>query len=238
MPPRVSKRICVILAAPLRHFPFVGCQWSDSSKRQETEAARTQSLESSRLSPITSPEAIQQEQSWQVAIRRPTNATPSARSAGPPVTAPDGIVVYPIDLTPCAHLALAEGDIQPGHTYGIHAHLTLEQVTYVLSGRVRAITHDPNTGQTHEIQAAAGDSVITRPGHSLQFAAAGDTPARVLFITSPPYPADHSDTVTLDTHRELDKPESARMPERRAAILRAFGGIPTESDPDANSAES
>lgn len=157
---------------------------------------------------------------------------------GSPLTAPDGIVVYPIDITPCAHLALAEGDIQPGHTYGIHAHLTLEQVTYVLSGRVRAITHDPQSGQTHEIQAVAGESVITLPGHSLQFAAAGDTPARVLFITSPPYPADHSDTVTLDTHRELDKAESARMPERRAAILSSFGCSLAESDPDANPAES
>ena len=141
------------------------------------------------------------------------------RRAGPPLTAPDGIAVYPIDLTPCAHLALAEGDIQPGHTYGIHAHLTLEQVTYVLSGRIQAITHDPQSGETREIAAAAGQSVITLPGHSLQFASANDRPARVLFITSPPYPADHSDTVTLDTHRPLNKSELARLSERRARVL-------------------
>lgn len=153
----------------------------------------------------------------------PTGAT-SARSAGPLITAPDGIVVYPIDLTPCAHLALAEGDIRPGHTFGIHAHLTLEQVTYVLSGRIRAITHDPQSGQTHEIQAAAGESVITLPGHSLQFATAGDTPARVLFITSPPYPADHSDTVTLDTHRPLTEAERAGLPERRDTVPGEFRG--------------
>ena len=144
------------------------------------------------------------------------------RSAGPSVTAPDGIVVYPIDIRPCAHLALAEGDIQPGHTYGIHAHLTLEQVTYVLAGRIRAITHDPHTGQTQDTHAKAGESVITLPGHSLQFAAADDTPARVLFITSPPYPADHSDTVTLDTHRQLTEAESARLAERRETVLRDF----------------
>jgi len=142
----------------------------------------------------------------------------SVRVAGTPVTAPDGIVVYPIDLTPCAHLALAEGDIQPGHTYGIHAHRTLEQVTYVLSGRIRVITHDPQSGQTHEVQAAAGESVITLPGHSLQFAADGDALARVLFITSPPYPADHSDTVTLDTHRPLTEAERAGLPERRVKV--------------------
>lgn len=148
--------------------------------------------------------------------------TQAARSAGPSVTAPDGIVVYPIDLTPCAHLALAESDIQPGHTYGIHAHLTLEQVTYVLSGRIRAITHDPQTGKTQETQADAGESIVTLPGHSLQFAAANDTPARVLFITSPPYPADHSDTVTLDAHRPLTEAERAGLAERRETVLQEF----------------
>ena len=146
----------------------------------------------------------------------------TARAAGPPITAPDGITVRPIDISPCAHLALAEGDIEPGHTYGIHTHLTIEQVTYVLSGRIRAITQDPERGQTSEIVAATGDSVVTLPGQSLQFAAADDAPARVLFITSPPYPADHSDTVTLDTHRPLNQDERARLPERRNTVLGEF----------------
>ena len=153
--------------------------------------------------------------------------TLNPRQAGPPVTAPDGIVVYPIDLSPCANLALAEGDIQPGHTFGIHAHRTLEQVTYVLSGRIRVITHDPQSGQTHEIPAAAGESVITLPGHSLQFAAADDAPARVLFVTSPPYPADHSDTVTLDTHRPLTEAERAGLPERRDTVPPSSAGTLT-----------
>ena len=145
-----------------------------------------------------------------------------ARSTQPPVTAPDGITVYPIDIIPCSRIALAEGDIQPGHTYGIHTHLTIEQVTYVLSGRIRAITHDPQSGETREIAAAAGQSVITLPGHSLQFAAANDRPARVLFITSPPYPADHSDTVTLDTHRPLNEAERDRLPRRLETVLDEF----------------
>ena len=148
--------------------------------------------------------------------------TIEASRAGPGITAPDGIVVYPIDITPCAHLALAEGDIQPGHTYGIHAHLTLEQVTYVLSGRIRAITHDPESGEICEIVAATGDSVVTLPGQSLQFAAEDATPARVLFVTSPPYPADHSDTITLDAHRPLNKTECASLLDRRDTVLSEF----------------
>ena len=146
----------------------------------------------------------------------------SPRQAGLPITAPDGITVHPIDISPCAHLALAQADIEPGHTYGIHTHLTIEQVTYVLSGRIRAITHDPQSGETREIAAAAGQSVITLPGHSLQFAAANDRPARVLFITSPPYPADHSDTVTLDTHRPLNEAERDRLPRRLQTVLDEF----------------
>ena len=151
-----------------------------------------------------------------------TVKTASPRQAGPPITAPDGITVHPIDISPCAHLALAEGDIQPGHTYGIHAHLTLEQVTYVLSGRIRAITHDPERGEPREIVAATGDSVVTLPGQSLQFAAEDATPARVLFITSPPYPADHTDTITLDTHRPLNNAELECFPERRDKVLGDF----------------
>ncbi|MDE2904319.1 MAG: cupin domain-containing protein [Chloroflexota bacterium] len=171
------------------------------------------------------------QEAQETAGRSPETSTPSGRSASPPVTAPDGIVVYPIDLAPCAHLALAEGSIQPGHTYGIHAHLTLEQVTYVLSGRIRVMTHDPQSSQTHEIQAAAGESVITLPGHSLQFASAGETPARVLFITSPPYPADHSDTVTLDTHRPLTEAERAGLPERQDSVPPEFRGATDQPRP-------
>ena len=151
-----------------------------------------------------------------------TVKTASPRQAGPPITAPDGIAVHPIGISPCAHLALAEGDIQPGHTYGIHAHLTLEQVTYVLSGRIRAITHHPERNETREVVAGAGDSVVTLPGQSLQFAAADDAPARVLFITSPPYPDDHSDTVTLDTHRPLNEAEYDRLPTRLETVLNEF----------------
>ena len=148
--------------------------------------------------------------------------TASPRQAGPAITAPDDIVVRPIDLTPCAQLALAEGEIEPGRIYGIHAHLTLEQATYVLSGRIRAITHDPEFGETCEIVAATGDSVVTLPGQSLQIAAADDAPARVLFITSPPYPADHTDTITLDTHRPLNEAERERLQERRDTVLSEF----------------
>ncbi len=137
------------------------------------------------------------------------------RTPGPPVTAQDGIVVRPIDVSPCAHLALAEGSLEPGRIYGVHAHLTLEQVTYVLAGRIRAATYDADLGAVRACTAAAGESVVTPPGHTLQLTAAGGAPARALFITSPPYPPDHSDTVTLDAHRPLRQADTERLAQRR-----------------------
>ena len=109
----------------------------------------------------------------------------------------------PIDLAPGTRLALAEGTIEPGATYRPHAHRSIEQATYVLEGRVRVISFDKDAGRPRSVVLEAGQTTLTPPGESLQLECAGTTPARVLFITAPPYPADHSDTVVLDRHREL-----------------------------------
>ena len=153
-----------------------------------------------------------------------TVKTASPRQAGPPITAPDGITVYPIDITPSAHLALAKGDIQPGHTYGIHAHLTLEQVTYVLSGRIRAITYDPDRGEPREIVAATGDSVVTLPGESLQFAAEGRY-ARAS-------PIRHQPALPRRPHRHHHPGHPPSAQQRRTRMLpRAAGQSPRRLPP-------
>jgi mannose-6-phosphate isomerase-like protein (cupin superfamily) len=123
----------------------------------------------------------------------------SPSSVLPATIAPDGIAIHTFDVPAGAHVGVAEGRIPPGR-YGIHRHLSLEQYTYVVSGRVTVITGTAERPQGHAIEAGPGDLVLTLPGESLQFVNDGSEEARVLFICAPPYPADDSDTRTLDAH--------------------------------------
>lgn len=129
------------------------------------------------------------------------------------VVAPDGIAVHPIALPGLTELSLAEGRIPPG-AFGVHFHRSLEQVTYVLAGHIVAMMGDPATGATREVTCAAGDTVSTPPATTLSFRNPGPEPARVLFICTPPYPADDADTATLEAHRALTAAEL------RAAVAR------------------
>lgn len=122
------------------------------------------------------------------------------------VVAPDGIAVHPIALPGLTELSLAEGRIPPG-AFGVHFHRSLEQVTYVLAGRIVATMGDAATGATREVACAAGDAVGTPPATTLSFRNPGPEPARVLFICAPPYPADDADTATPEAHRALTASE-------------------------------
>ena len=130
-------------------------------------------------------------------------ATLNVIKVGTEFAAPDEIPVRPFDLTPSRNMALAEGRIEPVVRYRVHAHRTIEQITYVLSGEVEVISFDAETGAAGSVRLARGEAVVTLPGESLEFRCAGDAAARVLFVTAPPYPADNSDTVVLGIHREL-----------------------------------
>ena len=131
------------------------------------------------------------------------NATLRVRRVGPRVVAPDDVPVWPFDLAPARHMTLAEGLLEPGAAYRPHAHRTIEQVTYVLAGRVRVTSFDEDAGQPRSVELEAGECVVTLPQETIEFACAGESPARVLFVTSPPYPADHSDTIVLREHQAL-----------------------------------
>lgn len=122
------------------------------------------------------------------------------------VLAPDGIAVYPIPLPGLTELTLAEGRLPPGE-FGAHFHRSLEQVTYVLAGRLIATMGDPATGATTEIACGPGDAVSTPPVVTLSFRNPGPDEARVLFICAPPYPADNVDTATVEAHRPLSPVE-------------------------------
>ena len=82
----------------------------------------------------------------------------------------------------------------------MHLQHTLEQATYVLSGGIVATMSDPETGEAREMECVAGDVVCTPPMTPLSLRNPGSETARVLFICSPPYPPDDSDTVVLEGH--------------------------------------
>src|SRR4051794_23159388 len=73
------------------------------------------------------------------------------------VVAPDGIAVHPIPLPGLAGLSLAEGRLPPGE-FGVHAHRSLEQITYVLAGRLEVTMGDPDTGATTTLACGQGDT--------------------------------------------------------------------------------
>jgi mannose-6-phosphate isomerase-like protein (cupin superfamily) len=163
---------------------------------------------------------------------------------GADVVAPDGI---PIHLVLCGFqtaiqdaamgamrfLGVAEGRIPPGE-WGVHAHASLEQVTYVLEGEIIAHMRDPSDEETRFARLTAGQAIVTLPAQSLSFANEGETPARVLFICAPPYPEGDSDTLLLPEHRPLTaeelrraiarheaaKADAARIFDERIAMLR------------------
>lgn len=147
-----------------------------------------------RRTPPTTPKAVQQA----------TRATDELV-----VVAPDGIAVHPIPLPHLAGLSLVEGRLPVGE-YGVHAHSSLEQITYVLAGRLIVTMRDPATGETAEYACEPGDTIGTPPLVTLSYRNPGPDLARVLFICAPPYPADDADTGTFDRHRaptedELDR---------------------------------
>lgn len=144
---------------------------------------------------------------------------------GAAVIAPDGIAVYPVPLPDRALLSLAVGRIPAGQ-FGVHLHGGLEQVTYVLAGRLIVRIAAPDGTGAREVEVAAGAAVVTPPAHTLSFGNAGPEEAEVLFICVPPYPADHADTATPGAHRALAAAELRwsieRLRQASAALQAVF----------------
>jgi len=84
------------------------------------------------------------------------------------VVAPDGIIVHPIPLPGLLGLTLAEGRLPPGD-FAVHAHRSLEQLTYVLAGRLLVTMGDPASGATVELDCGPGDTIGTPPLVTLSF---------------------------------------------------------------------
>ncbi|GEM_PF-1995250 len=140
--------------------------------------------------------------------------------------APDGITILPFEMPGLAHLSFVEGRIPPRpEPYPIHLHGALEQVTYVLAGRVTVTTWDVGKETTTTFTALSGDAFVTLPLQTLAFANAGPREARVLFICAPSYPPDDSDTRLVAAHHAPTAEEIAWSRERRRAAIDAFAAI-------------
>jgi mannose-6-phosphate isomerase-like protein (cupin superfamily) len=140
----------------------------------------------------------------------------------PDAVAPDGIPIHLVlcgfhtagqeaALGPMQLMSVAEGRIAPGQ-WGVHAHCSLEQVSYVLEGEVIVRTRDTIGDEVHSVRLTRGQAFVTLPTQTLSFANPGATVARVLFLCAPPYPADDSDTLLAfdGEHRPLTSSEIER----------------------------
>lgn len=130
--------------------------------------------------------------------------------------APDGIIIRPVAGVASALTSVVVGVIPPRETdYPVHLHYGLEQVTYVLSGKVTALQRTPTDAHHVEVALGPGDAITTPPASTLSFRNSGTDDAEVLFICIPAYPPTNADTEVLSGgHRPLTVHELRRSAER------------------------
>jgi mannose-6-phosphate isomerase-like protein (cupin superfamily) len=130
--------------------------------------------------------------------------------------APDGIIIRPIPGVGSDLTSIVMGRILPREDdYSVHLHYGLEQVTYVISGRVTVLQRTPSDGQHTQVELGPGEAITTPPASTLSFRNHGEEAADVLFICIPPYPATNADTELLSSgHRGLTVQELRTSVER------------------------
>ena len=100
-----------------------------------------------------------------------------------------------LPLASGARMSAAIGFLEPGARYAVHYHRTLEQLTFVTRGEVE-VTMD---GVTRRL--GVGEAMTNPARARLSFANPGSDAAEVLFVCTPPFPADASEVVLMDGHR-------------------------------------
>lgn len=132
------------------------------------------------------------------------------------IVAPDGIIIRPVPGAATPLTSTVVGVIAPRETdYPVHLHYGLEQVTYVLRGRVTALQRGPADAHHVEVELGPGEAITTPPASTLSFRNHGPDDAEVLFICVPLYPATNVDTEVLSGgHRPLSVNELRRSAER------------------------
>jgi len=122
--------------------------------------------------------------------------------------------VLPLD--PSAFMGAAIGFLAPGSRFEVHYHHALEQLTFVLKGRVWV------TMLSSARVLESGEAMTNPPGVTLAFANEDSYPAEVLFVCAPPFPADGGEVVVTGKQRELNEGELEVGKARRGWVLEHF----------------
>jgi mannose-6-phosphate isomerase-like protein (cupin superfamily) len=134
--------------------------------------------------------------------------------------------VLPLDGR--AFMGAAIGMLAPATRYAVHFHHALEQLSFVIKGRVWVTMLAPD-GEPSTRVVGAGEAITNPPGVTLAFANEDDTaPAEVLFVCAPPFPPDGGEVVLAGEHRDLTAEERERGAERAAWALEHFERVNRE----------
>lgn len=147
------------------------------------------------------------------------------------IVAADGMPVRVLPVGPDAFMGAAIGRLAPGARYAVHFHYALEQLTFVLAGRVAVTMRGPADAGPRTRVLDAGEAVTNPPGTTLAFVNDGSDPAEVLFVCAPPFPTDDAEVVVTGEHRPLTEAERARAAERRVWALDHFQRVAGASAP-------
>jgi mannose-6-phosphate isomerase-like protein (cupin superfamily) len=135
--------------------------------------------------------------------------------------------VLPLDGE--AFMGAAIGYLGPATRYDVHFHHALEQLSFVIRGRVWVTTRGSGDAEPRTRVLGAGEAITNPPGVTLSFANEdAAVPAELLFVCAPPFPPDGAEVVVTDAHRRPTADERAESAERVAWALDHFRRVAAE----------
>ena len=141
--------------------------------------------------------------------------------------------VLPLERS--AFMGAAIGFLAPGTRFDVHVHHALEQLSFVLKGRVWVTMRGPDDSEPRTRVVGQGEAITNPPGVTLAFANEDSAvPAELLFVCAPPFPdpaREGDEVVVLSEHRRLTEAERAHERERRAWALAHFRRVSEARSP-------
>jgi hypothetical protein len=94
----------------------------------------------------------------------------------------------PLPIDRLGEMSIAMGEILPAAASKPHLHPIVSQVTWVLDGRLRARMKGPGETDPYELEASAGQAILTEPLTFLQLINADyEAVLRVLYVVTPAF---------------------------------------------------